>query len=383
MKAFLDSDDLVDASKLFDYVGLDTETFVILATPDILTRKWCIGEFVNARLNKVRTVLVPFPGFLIPDEDYIGTYAKRVPDIIDLAPFGISLEVVNETLRWLGTLPIVAFPSKLTGEPMQAFVNALHRARPTQRGLLSPMRTRSLSFTQSMSKSSSLEGSSSISSPEATVAVSPAHSHTMSSKSHRTSWGLGSRGRGAAPRANDSASSVSILVDHTNMEAAATAYIVADLLRPMLMHVPGMYPTVLGVQEELPDSTETLILVFSTDCLVNNKFARLLTAAAERSLRRLLVLSEDTFRFPEASALQQIELDLVKCFAGVVETPVTSAEACVEAVKNAFEDIAICVNPGSLSATADVLNAKVRQIADRLLDQRLLKTFKKTTSFAI
>ncbi|CAK9105598.1 40S ribosomal protein S6 [Durusdinium trenchii] len=42
--AFIDSDDLLDITRLCRYVAQDTQKFVILATPDILGRKWCVAE---------------------------------------------------------------------------------------------------------------------------------------------------------------------------------------------------------------------------------------------------------------------------------------------------------------------------------------------------
>eukprot|EP00913_Durusdinium_trenchii_P007890 g7402.t1 len=43
-KTFIDCDDLNDLTRLFSYVGQDTQTFLVLCSPDILTRKWCVGE---------------------------------------------------------------------------------------------------------------------------------------------------------------------------------------------------------------------------------------------------------------------------------------------------------------------------------------------------
>ncbi|CAJ1332770.1 unnamed protein product, partial [Effrenium voratum] len=51
-KTFVDCDDLNDLTRLFSYVGQDTETLVVLATPDILTRKWCVGEMCTARVQR-------------------------------------------------------------------------------------------------------------------------------------------------------------------------------------------------------------------------------------------------------------------------------------------------------------------------------------------
>lgn len=52
----------------FSYVGQDTQTLLILGSPQILTRKWCVGEMVTGRLQKVHTVLLAFPGFEKPDQ---------------------------------------------------------------------------------------------------------------------------------------------------------------------------------------------------------------------------------------------------------------------------------------------------------------------------
>ena len=55
----------------FSYVGQDTQTLVILGSPQILTRKWCVGEMVTGRSQNVHTVLLTFPGFAKPDESYL------------------------------------------------------------------------------------------------------------------------------------------------------------------------------------------------------------------------------------------------------------------------------------------------------------------------
>ena len=53
---FVDCDDLNDLTRLFSYVGQDTETLVVLASPDILTRKWCVGEICTARISRLSCV---------------------------------------------------------------------------------------------------------------------------------------------------------------------------------------------------------------------------------------------------------------------------------------------------------------------------------------
>ena len=52
-------------------LGEDTETFLVLCSPAILTRKWCVGEMVTARANKVSTLLLAWGDFSLPDEPWL------------------------------------------------------------------------------------------------------------------------------------------------------------------------------------------------------------------------------------------------------------------------------------------------------------------------
>merc|ERR1712159_475797 len=46
-KIFMDSDDLQDLDQLFGYVCTHTENFVIIVSPEIFKRPWCMGELVT------------------------------------------------------------------------------------------------------------------------------------------------------------------------------------------------------------------------------------------------------------------------------------------------------------------------------------------------
>ncbi len=85
--SFIDADDLTDLSRLFFYVTNDTKTFVLLATPQVLERKWCAGELTMAKLASVDTLLLSFPDFAFPDEDFIRTYNRLVPDFSELVQY--------------------------------------------------------------------------------------------------------------------------------------------------------------------------------------------------------------------------------------------------------------------------------------------------------
>jgi len=121
---FVDCDDLNDLTRLFSYVGQDTETLVVLASPDILTRKWCVGEICTARISRVNTVVLALPGYVNPDKTFIESYTSIVPDITELANYNLGLAEVEETLRWITTLQQIALLS-LTPDTIDSVGNDL------------------------------------------------------------------------------------------------------------------------------------------------------------------------------------------------------------------------------------------------------------------
>lgn len=122
---FVDCDDLNDLTRLFSYVGQDTETFVILGSPDILTRKWCVGEMCTARSHGVNTVFLRWPEFVNPDYDFITKYDSIVPDISELVNYNIGLAEVQETMAWINTVQTVDVPSMVSLEAMEHICSSL------------------------------------------------------------------------------------------------------------------------------------------------------------------------------------------------------------------------------------------------------------------
>lgn len=123
--AFLDSGNLTDLTQLFSYVSHDVKTFVVLGSSQILTRKWCLGEMVIARLEKVDTVLLTFPGFELPDEQFMKLYHKLVPDIGDFASYGFGIAEVRETLHWLSSVKQIPVNSDFTEGSLTYIINQL------------------------------------------------------------------------------------------------------------------------------------------------------------------------------------------------------------------------------------------------------------------
>lgn len=122
---FVDSDHLTDLSQLFSYDSHDTQTFVLIATSEILKRKWCMGELVMARLAEVQTILLTFLDFDLPDDRFAEGYSRVVPDIRDLATYGLGLSEVQDTLRWLHTVKSFAIAPDFSRKSLAMAVSEL------------------------------------------------------------------------------------------------------------------------------------------------------------------------------------------------------------------------------------------------------------------
>lgn len=233
LSAFVDCDDLADLTQLFWYVGQETSTFVILGTSEVLQRKWCMGEMVTARTQGVRTVLLTWPNFLHPTEQFILDYATLVPDIQDLAKFQIGMADVVDTLRWINGVDALAMSPLVTCETMASLADALCESR-------------SGAGTQSSS-----------------LAVSK-----------RTTQ--------ATPKAADCV----IIADCGNMEAAATAHILFNMLLKLLrLSSRCSVPRVLLEGDNVPDDAEAALMICSTGCFRSSCVAELLLEATKKPYR--------------------------------------------------------------------------------------------------
>ncbi|CAE7534151.1 unnamed protein product [Symbiodinium sp. CCMP2456] len=105
---FLDLDSLTDLTELFSYVSTHTQNFVILGSPGIVARKWCLGEITTARLSKVPSILVSLPNFNLPEESFIREISTIVPNILELTTYGYGVSEVKASLHWLASLKTIA-----------------------------------------------------------------------------------------------------------------------------------------------------------------------------------------------------------------------------------------------------------------------------------
>eukprot|EP00439_Symbiodinium_sp_Y106_P079824 s30_g18.t1 len=129
---FVDCDDLTDLTRLFGYVAHETATFVILGSPHVLTRKWCIGEMATARVHGVETVLLAYPEYVKPSEQMIADYCDTVLDIAELSNYNIGFDDVRETLRWVNTVMMLELPPELTPDTIASIARRLSGSGATR-----------------------------------------------------------------------------------------------------------------------------------------------------------------------------------------------------------------------------------------------------------
>ena len=102
-KVFLDCDQLENLDFLFDVIQSSTRTFVVVLTPELLKRVWCAGEISTAYKHMIKTVPLICEGFQPLLEEGLQLLPRlwSPGQVQVLANYGISLEDVDKSYRWL------------------------------------------------------------------------------------------------------------------------------------------------------------------------------------------------------------------------------------------------------------------------------------------
>ncbi|CAE8711814.1 unnamed protein product [Polarella glacialis] len=332
-KVFVDCDDLQDLTKLFGYVGFDTEHLIILGTKDILTRKWCMGEVTTGRLHKVKTVVVALPDYEPPSKTLVQEYQVHVPDVIELAVHGISLAAVQETLLWMRELPTIELPGTLDSKLTRALCKELVVMH------VSPGSMRKNGVQLSNEAEDELY--------EETSPVNRKESRLVTRK------------------AQFNGSKVAILVDYKNMEAVATALVLQLMVSPLLISSGGMVPYIMTANEEAMPTVQIIVVICSQGCFGNQDIASVLVSSAARSLTVLPIIAEDSFRFPTKDFY-----DEVLATAGTTSMSAKPSHLAT-VIKQVFQEIAVGFNPQGYSASIQDLEVRAKTIAFRLLGGKL------------
>eukprot|EP00971_Amphidinium_carterae_P005660 112452-Amphidinium_carterae.1 len=78
----------------------DTANLAILASSEVFTRPWCVGEMCTARLASVPTVVVAMYDIQLPGDEFVQQLPQRVSNMEVLTESGMELEMLRETMRW-------------------------------------------------------------------------------------------------------------------------------------------------------------------------------------------------------------------------------------------------------------------------------------------
>lgn len=233
VSVFLDTDDLSSLTHLFAILSQNVRTLLLIASPNILTRKWCVGEITTANIQKVDTFVIALSGFHFPDNKFIEAFDAVVDGLSDLANYGLGKTEVREALRALSARKSLQWPAFFRPSDVDEI---LQQVVPSARNLKEPPR---ISSTDGRRKSLS-----------------------------------------------DSGSSCLILANHKDLEALATAHVLRIWMFPFLIHKRINGPFVLSpndyVMEIGSEETKFVILLCSKDFWIHGSFLLLFASRAGR-----------------------------------------------------------------------------------------------------
>lgn len=308
---FLDSDDLQDLNKLFEFVREELDTLVVVCTKELMTRPWCAGELTTARLNNVPLVLVLLPDFSFPDENLINNYMQHVPGTSTLAPHGISEAMVQETLRWISSNPTIKFPNTVNMKIMDTLCG--HLFKP----------------------------------PEGVVTISDEGN----------------------PHSKSKCESV-ILVDSTYAEAIATAFVLEKLILPFVGSESEKLPRVLSDSEDVPPAAKKVLVVCSNGCFQNPMLCKRIMQASENESYILPIVAEDAFRFPTSEFWDDMRKEGPTLMDQIGKD--YDIEQLIEVIKGIFSEIAVAFHACDNSA-AD-LKVRAGTVARRISNKTTMSS---------
>jgi hypothetical protein len=246
-KCFIDCDDLVSLDKLFDYVGTQSDNCLAVLSKEIYLRQWCMGELVTAQLNKTPMIRLIMKGFVNPDEAFINGYAGKV-DISGLTKHGVSVDLIQNMLRWIPDQPECQAPEKLNETTLYQLIDMLAKGQ----------------------KQGNFSNINEVVDPE-----KPAAKNGM-------------------------------VIDHSNYEAIASALVLKTMLIKHTSHSPDCIPYVLpeGLQK-CPKNVQVILFMCTNGALQQSGFIRTLICVAQHKARYLPILADESFRFPTTEFLTE------------------------------------------------------------------------------
>lgn len=140
-------------------------------------------------------------------------------------------------------------------------------------------------------------------------------------------------------------------------------HILSKLLYSHFVHDSLAAPYVLPKDQLVPTSMNLAVIICTAGSLGSSSYVGTLLEVAHKGAKYLLVLADDSFRFPTAALLAD------SCSGSLN----TSPEICYEMIMEFFKSIAVVFQPELYSSTESVLVTKAQEIAQRLKDCAALR----------
>eukprot|EP00404_Azadinium_spinosum_P037723 CAMPEP_0180643154 /NCGR_PEP_ID=MMETSP1037_2-20121125/47632_1 /TAXON_ID=632150 /ORGANISM="Azadinium spinosum, Strain 3D9" /LENGTH=173 /DNA_ID=CAMNT_0022666581 /DNA_START=44 /DNA_END=562 /DNA_ORIENTATION=- len=156
------------------------------------------------------------------------------------------------------------------------------------------------------------------------------------------------------------------MADFTYTEVVSTAFVIEKLVGAVLLNQLEKQPVVLTPGEELNKSVERIVFICSNGCFLNPSLLGNLFASAEKELKVLPIIAEDSFRFPSPAFFARLE-DEVRAPLKTVSSKYTGNQL-VLIIKQIFKEIAVVIQPADYSSTITLLRIKGETVSKRIWD---------------
>eukprot|EP00403_Amphidinium_massartii_P046182 CAMPEP_0178461950 /NCGR_PEP_ID=MMETSP0689_2-20121128/49577_1 /TAXON_ID=160604 /ORGANISM="Amphidinium massartii, Strain CS-259" /LENGTH=533 /DNA_ID=CAMNT_0020088809 /DNA_START=163 /DNA_END=1760 /DNA_ORIENTATION=+ len=297
-KVFIDTDDLKNLDTLFDIVAHSTETLVAICSQSLLMRPWCIGELATAHRNHISVAPIYLSGVMPCTEDFIENFHQYIGDVSGITQYQIDVPMIQDALRWFSKLSSMYLPQELHDQTLQSTCEALVSGRWQA---------------------------------DKTVATSTEKI-----------------GDGTA---------VLIIADKADVESTSVAYILRDLINPVIQHKDGAVAGVLGLADKIPANATKGVLVCTNGVFTKHVLMTLVECLNRKSCI-FPIIGTTNFPFPSEEWMMSNST-----FLELEEKDRRKAVSTIQAI---FTEIGVDFQPSALSGTEATLAIKAEEIAARM-----------------
>jgi len=317
-------------------------------------------------LHGVDTILLLFPDFTWPTNEFVERYEERVEGDQSLMKYGISMDHVKQALRWLTSRPNILLPSKVTLSMMDVVASKLVARRRGQMEFAThhgiepkdvPSQMQASEHKDKQMHGTSLPAISRI------LGTRSQGNSALFPKDRRPSYAQHVVRDLVDPPAMSGCRVVAV-VDPGDWEAVCAALLVREMLVLNQTTSLEKVPHVLSDDDVLPPNVEMVLVVCSTGCFHSSAFCRHVLSADGMGVRFIPIVAAEHFRFPVA---KQFAEEMRHKAPAITDSGTGNLEDLVRVVCRIFEEIAIDV---VLQDSEEVIRVRIEAIAARLAETR-------------